>query len=158
MPANFSGQPGSIWRKSRGCPVKLLDFNDRMRFEFAGRPERCVVCGSFLKHTVSHPVSTVTIKGQTVRVAREKHQYICPHYGNPAPLSRFSSLALPMLNFDTPPLHECYIFFADDPGLAPFLSYSVGAGSPTARAVLYTTVAFGLLFVGMFVIAKVLGG
>ena len=109
--------------------------NDRQKYQFAGEPERCIVCGEKLKHTISHPV----FRGAVLI----KHQVICPQYGH--------------TSGPVPSLHECYIFFEDDPGLAPFLSYSVGNAGPTTRAVLYTTVVFLMLLAFMLLAARVLG-
>ena len=122
--------------------------NDRQKYQFAGEPERCIVCGAELK------TSDVATSAPGIR----RFRVWCPNYGQ-ATSSSSPPFSLQKLGDYTGGGfgHEWYSWLSDDPGLAPFLSYSVGDAEPTARAVLYSTIIFVALLAFMILATRVFG-
>lgn len=101
--------------------------NDKQRFQFAGEPERCILCGATLN------VRTYQRLGLT--------SIICPNYGKNyrAPYAGVFT--------GTGAQHEHYRFLETDPGLPDiWRPLKVGNMSPMERSTLYTTVIFLAVF------------
>ena len=117
--------------------------NDLQRFQFAGQPTRCIKCGAELRRNY-YP-------------GLHRTRVICVNYGQPyggkmpfAP-SGFGEYSGSGVG------HELYVWHDGDEGLPAFLSYSVGDSGPGVRAAIYTSGITLVLFLVMFLLAKVGG-
>ena len=121
--------------------------NDRQRWEFAGRPERCIKCGATLC------TSDVATSAPGIRRCRAW----CPNYGKAV-----SSSLLPFslgIYSGSGEGHEWYSWFTDDPGLPPFLQpLTVGPAGPYERAAIYATVVLVILVGVTALVASLFGG
>lgn len=113
--------------------------NDKQRYQFAGEPQRCILCGAELKHSYYKRLGLII--------------WICPNYGKShrAPYAGVFT--------GTGAQHEHYRFLDSDPGLPElWRPLRVGHMGPTGRSVLYTTIIFLGLFAVVALLASLLGG
>ena len=97
--------------------------NDTQRFQFAGEPEKCILCGAVMKKRRYPSMHLTTV--------------ICPNYGK---AYRDSSIGI---FTGTGAQHESYRMFDRDPELPEiFRPIRVGGMGPFERNAFYTTVIF----------------